>query len=156
MTTTAQTTSSDRELTITRTFDAPPEIVFKAWTEPPKAKHWMGPRGFTAAHVGSDLQPAGIWRLCLRPDAGGKELWQGGTYREIRRPNRLSFTFAWEGEHGLPGHPTIVTLDFNDHGDNKTRMTFHQGTFESVAERDSHRDGWNSAFDRLAEYLRAI
>jgi uncharacterized protein YndB with AHSA1/START domain len=156
MTTTSQTTSSDRDLTITRTFDAPPRVVFEAWTTPTKGKHWMGPRGFTAAHVGGDLQPGGIWRVCLRPDDGGKDLWQGGTYREVHPPDRLAFTFAWEGEHGLPGHPTIVTLTFSEQGDNKTRMTFRQATFESAAERDSHRDGWNSAFDRLAEYLRAV
>jgi uncharacterized protein YndB with AHSA1/START domain len=158
MTTTAHSkpTNPDRELTITRTFDVPPRAVFHAWTDPTQAKHWMGPRGFTAAHVGGDLRQGGKWRLCLRPDDGGKEVWQGGTYREITPPNRLAFTFAWDDEHGLPSHPTIVTVTLTGMGDRATRMSFHQATFRSTAERDGHRDGWNSTFDRLAEFLNAI
>jgi uncharacterized protein YndB with AHSA1/START domain len=155
MTNTSQTTtrSSDCELDITRTFDAPARAVFDAWIDPLQAKRWMGPRGFTATHVGGNLEPGGRWRLCLEPSDGGMPLWQGGTYREVAPPTRLAFTFAWDGEHGLPGNPTLVTVTFTEQGE-RTRMTFQQRTFASALECDRHREGWNSTFDRLAEYLR--
>ena len=63
-----------RELVITRTFDAPREAVFKAWTDPVQAKRWMGPRGFTATHLEGDLRSGGAWRICLRRDDDGEEL----------------------------------------------------------------------------------
>jgi len=142
----------DRTLVITRLFNAPPASVFKAWTDPAIAKTWMGPRGFTATHSEGELRPGGAWRACLRRDADGKELWQGGVYREIVVPERLVFTFAWDDENGQPGHETLVTITFAaEHG--RTRMTFRQATFDSIGQRDGHQGGWTSTFERLAEHL---
>jgi uncharacterized protein YndB with AHSA1/START domain len=144
--------TDDRTLVITRVFDAPRELVFKAWADPAHAKHWMGPRGFTATHIEQDPRPGGAWRACLRPDDGGRELWQGGVFREIVEPERLVYTFAWDGENGRRGHETLVTVTFAEH-QGKTRMTFRQAVFESVGQRDGHQGGWSSAFDRLEEYV---
>lgn len=143
---------ADRDLVITRIFDAPRALVFKAWTDPVHAKHWMGPRGFTATHLEGDLRPGGAWRMCMRRDDNGEELWQGGVHREIVEPERLVFTFAWDKEDGSRGHETLVTITFAEH-QGKTTMTFRQAVFESVGQRDGHRGGWNSAFDRLEEYV---
>jgi uncharacterized protein YndB with AHSA1/START domain len=142
---------AERVLVITREFDAPRELVFKLWTDPAHAKHWMGPRGFTATHFDQDPRPGGAWRACLRPDNGGRDLWQGGIVREIVVPERLVYSFAWDGENGRRGPETLVTITFAAHG-GKTKMTFHQAVFESVGQRDGHQGGWNSSFDRLAEY----
>jgi uncharacterized protein YndB with AHSA1/START domain len=144
---------ADRVLEITRVFDAPPSLVFKAWTNPAHAARWAGPRGFTATHVKGDIRPGGAWRTCLRRDETGEELWQGGTYREVVEPERLVFTFAWDREDGSRGHETLVSLIFAEQQGGKTRMTFRQAAFESVAQRDGHQGGWNSAFDRLAEHV---
>ncbi|MDB5393764.1 MAG: polyketide cyclase [Rhodospirillales bacterium] len=139
------------ELTITRVLDAPRELVFKAWTDPNHALHWWGPKEWPAVHLEMDVRLGGAWRMCLRsPDTGG-ELWQGGVFRQIAPPGRLSFTFAWE-EEGERGLPTLVTVNFADE-DGKTRMEFRQTPFQSAVERDGHRYGWNSTFDRLADYL---
>jgi uncharacterized protein YndB with AHSA1/START domain len=146
------TASAERELIITRIFHAPREFVFKAWTDPEHGKHWMGPRGFTATHQEGDVQPGGRWRLCLRRDDTGDELWQGGVYREAVEPERQVFTFAWDGENGHRGHETLITLTFAEH-EGKTKMTFRQGVFESIEQRDGHQGGWNSTFDRLEEYV---
>jgi uncharacterized protein YndB with AHSA1/START domain len=142
---------AERVLVITRVFDAPRELVFKLWADPAHAKHWMGPRGFTATHIEQDPRPGGAWRLCLRADDGSRELWQGGVFREIVEPERLVYSFAWDGEDGRRGHETLVTITFAEH-QGKTKMTFRQAVFESVGQRDGHQGGWNSSFDRLAEY----
>ncbi|HEX6013511.1 MAG TPA: SRPBCC domain-containing protein [Geminicoccaceae bacterium] len=152
----AVTEPAERVLEITRVFDAPPSLVFKAWTDPAHAARWAGPRGFTATHLKGDVRPGGAWRTCLRRDEDGEELWQGGTYREVVEPERLVFTFAWDGEDGRRGHETLVTVTFAEHQGGKTRMTFRQAVFESVGQRDGHQGGWNSAFDRLAEHVAGL
>ena len=147
------TEPADRVLVITRVFDAPREAVFRAWTDPAQARQWMGPRGFTATHNENDRRVGGRWRLCLRRDATGEELWQGGVNREIVAPERLVFTFAWDGENGRPGPETLVTITFAESG-GKTTMTFRQAVFDTTSNRDGHQGGWNSTFDRLEEFLR--
>ena len=57
--------AAERVLVITRVFDAPRELVFKLWTDPAHARHWMGPRGFTATHFEQDPRPGGAWRACV-------------------------------------------------------------------------------------------
>jgi uncharacterized protein YndB with AHSA1/START domain len=158
MTTTTETRPlADRELVITRILDAPASLVFKLWTDPAHVTRWLGPRGFTATHMESDLRPGGAWCACLRRDETGAELWQRGVYREIIEPERLVFTFAWDDANGRPGHETLVTITFVEQAGaehaGKTTMTFRQAVFESVEQRDSHRSGWNSSFDRLEEYV---
>jgi uncharacterized protein YndB with AHSA1/START domain len=146
----------ERVLVITRVLDAPPSLAFALWADPAHAKHWAGPRGFTATHVEGDLRPGGAWRACLRRDENGEELWQGGVYREVVEPERLVFTFAWDGEDGRRGHETLITVTFAEHGAGKTKMTFRQAVFESVGQRDGHQGGWSSAFDRLAEHAATL
>lgn len=144
-------TSGDRELTIVRTFDAPRELVFRAWTDPDQFAKWLGPEGFTAPSVTLNVTPGGAWRTCIRSEADGIERWSRGVYRHVDEPERLVFTFAWEDEAGR-GNDTLVTLTFADHG-GKTEMTFHQAAFVSVEDRDGHELGWISSFDDLAAYL---
>lgn len=147
--------SSGLALTITRSFEAPPSLVFQAWTRPGMLVRWLGPRGFMAREVSQDLRPGGAWRACLRPEDGSSDLWQSGVYREVVPPRRLSFTFAWEGGQGCgPGHETLVTVDLREDGP-LTVMTFRQAMFETVQRRDGHFEGWSSSFGRLAEFLAA-
>jgi len=142
---------AERELVITRIFDAPRELVFKVWTDPSHAKNWFGPRDYPAAHLEMDVRPGGAWRGCLRSTESGEELRLGGVFREVAPPERVVFTFAWE-EEGERGLETLVTLTFAEQ-DGKTRMTFRQAPFQSLEERDGHQGGWNSTFDRLGVHL---
>jgi uncharacterized protein YndB with AHSA1/START domain/DNA-binding transcriptional ArsR family regulator len=144
---------AERVLHIARGFDAPCEAVWKAWTDPARAARWAGPHGFTATRLEGDLRPGGAWRTCLRRDADGEELWQGGVYREVAEPERLAFTFAWDGADGRPGPETLVTITFAEHADGATRMAFRQAVFDTEANRNGHRERWNEAFDRLASHL---
>ncbi len=140
-----------RELVITRVFDAPRDLVWKAWTEPERMKEWSAPKGFTIPVNEGELRPGGAWRACMRkPD--GTDLWLGGVYREIVEPERLVFTHAWLDEQGSPGPETVVTVTLTERG-GKTEMSFHQSGFDSVESRDGHAGGWTECFDKLDEHL---
>ena len=89
--------------------------------------------------------------MCMRSPEG-TEHWKQGVYREVVEPERLVFTFAWEDAEGNPGHETVVTVTFTEHSA-KTKLTLHQGVFETVTARDGHRSGWTSTLERLADYL---
>jgi uncharacterized protein YndB with AHSA1/START domain len=147
------TATTDRDLVITRVFDAPRELVFQAWVDPAQFARWWGPEGFSAPVAELDAVPGGAWRSCIRRAADGLDIWSSGIYREIVPPERLVFTFAWDREGGGRGHETLVTVTFAEQQGGKTRMTFRQAVFESVEQRDGHQGGWNSAFDRLAEHV---
>jgi uncharacterized protein YndB with AHSA1/START domain len=143
--------TEDRELVITRVFDAPRGLVFKAWTEPGRLARWWGPRGFTTPVCEMDVRPGGAFRFGMRSPQGTNH-WLRGVFREIVAPERLVCTWAWEDEEGKPGHETLLTVTFADH-DGKTRLVLRQAVYESVTSRDAHRDGWGSGLDCLAEYL---
>ncbi|MGH7532726.1 MAG: SRPBCC family protein [Gemmatimonadales bacterium] len=147
--------STERELVITRVFEARRELVFAAWTEREHLDRWQGaPQGFTVTVEQSDIRPGGKYRICMRsPD--GVDHWLQGTYREVVHPERLVFTHMWTDAHGTPGPETLVTVTLVEHA-GKTELTLRQTGFPSDGSRDGHRDGWTSTFDRLAEYLGGL
>jgi uncharacterized protein YndB with AHSA1/START domain len=144
--------SPERVLVITRIFDAPRTLVFKAWTEPERHVRWMGPQGFTGTIIKMDVRPGGAYRFHMcGPE--GDDHWLQGVYREIVEPERIVCTYAWADAEGRPTRPeTTLTLTFEEHG-GKTKLTLHQAVFESVTACDAHRGGWSSSLDRLGEYL---
>ena len=145
--------SKDPVLAITRVFDAPRSLVFQAWTRKEHLDRWCAPRGFTIPHSEGELRPGGRWRCCMRsPD--GVDHWLSGTYREVVENELLVFTHTWE-EAGKRGHETVVTVRFADQG-GKTKVTFHQATFESVESRDGHAGGWTECLDILTDYLATL
>ena len=149
-TATATQPTAQHELVITRTFDAPRALVFKAWSAPEHMVRWLGPKDFTAPHCTMEFRVGGAYRACIcSPDS--KEYWMRGIYREIVKPERIVFTFSWE-EDGERGHENLITVTFAEQGE-KTHMTFRQAFFEFVEQRDSHHEGWSECIDRLAQYL---
>jgi uncharacterized protein YndB with AHSA1/START domain len=141
----------DRVLVITRIFDAPKELVWAAWADPSQAVQWAGPRDHPAISVEGDFRVGGKYRTVLKSVETGELLGHGGVYRDIVEHKLLSFTFAWDRDNG--NQDMLVTLTFEDAGKGRTKFTLRQEPFISVAERDGHNGGWNSAFDRLAEFL---
>src|ERR1700747_1107698 len=101
------------ELSITRFFDAPRERVFEAFTNPNHARHWMGPRGFKATQYEQDARPGGKWRTTLHQTESWRhgrvipDLGLGGEFKEVVPPERLVYTFAWEGQGGQPTRETV-------------------------------------------------
>ncbi len=145
--------SGERELVITRIFDAPRRLVFKMWTEPEHLVRWWGPSGFTTISGRMDVRTGGVWSRSMRaPD--GRVIRKHGVYREIVMPERLVFTYVTDDPVGNPGPETLVTVTFTDLG-GKTRLTLHQGGFESVLAGEAHHGGWTSCLERLAEHLSA-
>ena len=142
----------DRVLIITRIFDAPRELVWKAWTDPERMVKWHGPRGFTSIIERSDFRPGGTFRIHMRGPEND-EHWTQGVFREIVAPERLVMAGCWADAQGRPvGPETTETVTLENLGA-RTQLTLHQALFESVTARDAHNGGWNSSLDCLAEYL---
>ena len=148
------------ELSITRVFDAPRELVYEAFSNPDHARQWAGPRGFVATHFEQDARPGGRWRACLHQTEAWRhgrtipDLWQGGVFKEIVPPERVVYTFAWDGQGGQPTRETVITIHFTELDGDRTKMDFHQAFFDSVEQRDGHNRGWNSAFDCLNDFVQ--
>jgi len=145
---------ADRVLVITRIFDAPRSLVFKAWTESEHMARWWGPRGSKSTVLRNELRPGGAYRIhMLGPDG---DHWTQGVYREVVPPERLVMVGSWADADGNPTRPeTTVTLLFEDLG-GKTKLTLHNAIFESVTARDLHNTGWSSSLDCLADYLATV
>jgi uncharacterized protein YndB with AHSA1/START domain len=140
-----------RPVVITRTFDAPRERVFAAWTDPAQAARWMGPHGFTTISCEMDVRPGGQWRRSMRSPAG-TEFCKSGVYREVVAPERLVITYADEDAAGNTGPETVVTVTFAEVG-GKTELTLHHAFLATVALRQSHHQGWTGSLERLAGHL---
>jgi uncharacterized protein YndB with AHSA1/START domain len=143
--------ATDRRLRIVRTFAAPREAVFRAWTDPKTLVKWWGPKGYTCPDCAMDVREGGRWRTVMRSPEGTNHA-VGGVYRKIVPPRLLTFTWAWSTD-GTPGHETVITVELNERG-KMTEMVFTQETFEDVGARDRHSHGWNSSFECLDDLFR--
>jgi uncharacterized protein YndB with AHSA1/START domain len=152
------TNLEDRTLVVERVFDAPREIVWKAWTEPERIARWWGPRGWQTSNAAFDFRPGGVWHYCMRgPD--GLESWGKALYREIVPPERIVYVDVFSDKDGnvAPGMPEmLVTIEFADLG-GKTRISART-EFATREQMQSILDmgvvqGLTETWDRLEEYL---
>jgi uncharacterized protein YndB with AHSA1/START domain len=148
------TTLPDLSLTIVRLLDAPPELVFEAWTTAEHAQRWWYPRqngqDFACTAFAMDFRVGGAYRYCIRSPEG-KDSWASGVFRAIEPNRRLELTFNWEGAPQLG--ETLITVGFEPQGRAGTRLTFTQAPFDSEEMRDGHVGGWGAVLDRLAEVV---
>jgi len=159
--------SAEQELIITRTFDAPRELVWKAWTEPEHAMRWWGPKNFTSPVSKIDLRVGGAYLNCMRgagPDGVIRDFWSTGVYREIVPQKRLVCTDSFADEkgnvvpashYGMEGDwplELLITVTFDEAG-GKTTMTLRHEGMPAGRNRELAEVGWNESFDKLAEYL---
>ena len=149
------TDTTDRELVITRVFDAPRALVFACWTQNEHCRAWLAPSDCTLIDCDGDPRPGGAWHEKMRVPSGDIHK-AFGVYKEVVQDERLVFTHAWEGDDGQPEHWTLVTVEFTDQPGSKTLMTFKQSVFRSVESRDGHRGGWGQCFDELAAHLATL
>ena len=157
-TTTVHAEPGTQEILITREFDAPRELVFKACTDPQLIPQWWGPRYLSTEVDKMDVRPGGQWRF-LNRDAEGKEFAFHGVYHEILAPERVIDTFEFEG---LPetGHVTLETMKLEELPGGRTGLSV-QSVFQSVADRDGMlqsgmEEGLNDTYDRLEELLEKL
>lgn len=143
-------------LTMRRCFAAPRALLWRAWSRPEAMVAWMGPVEWPAFSVTNDFRVGGEWRIGLKSPETGDELWQGGRYLEIAEPERLVFTFKWEGNHedGLPVD-TVVTVALEEGETGGTVMDFTHAGLKSEDSLAGHKHGWSSTIDRLESWLAA-
>ena len=145
--------ATDLSLTIVRTLDAPPELVFEAWITAEHAQRWWYPRqhgkDFACIAFAMDFRVGGAYRYCIRSPEG-QETWAHGVFREIATNRRLVFTFQWEWTPETSDE-TLIAVTFEPQGKAGTRLTFTQAPFRSEEMRDGHEGGWGAVLDRLAE-----
>lgn len=148
----ATTTNKTFELKLTRTFNAPRELVFQCWVDPGHLERWQGcPQDCEVTFREGEYRTGGTYKVCMHNE--GTDHWLTGEYLEIMPPERIVMTHGWLGDDGLPKHMTEVTLTFTEEGEGRTRLTLLQRGLPSADSRDGHGEGWNSTFDRLAEYV---
>jgi uncharacterized protein YndB with AHSA1/START domain len=141
----------EKAFTITRIFDAPRAAIWRAWTDPDEAAAWWHPRGLETPRdsVELDVRPGGRYRYTMVA-ADGSTYPTAGTYREVVEPSRLVFTWV------DPGDPEelapVITVTLEDLGE-RTRMVFHLDGAGGQPGDENVYDGWDSAFDVLAERL---
>jgi len=156
--------TSEHVLLITRTFDAPRYLVFKAWTEPEHLMKWWGPKDFTCPVCKINLHPGGTYLYCMHsPD--GKNYWGTGTYIEITEPERFTCTDNFADEYGNIVSPksygmsddwpseALITVDFSEKA-GKTNIVLKHSPIKPGKERDMCRQGWSESLDKLADYLK--
>jgi uncharacterized protein YndB with AHSA1/START domain len=145
----------ERELVITRIFDAPRGLVFKAWTDPEHLAQWWGPKGFTAPICEMEGRTGGALRILMRgPD--GAEYPMTGVIREIVEPERLVFTSVAMDEDGKRLLEGVTTVTFAEQGA-KTKLTLHTRAVGLVADAARKLEGmdagWTQSIDRLAAHV---
>ncbi|MHC1754144.1 MAG: SRPBCC family protein [Methanosarcina sp.] len=144
-----------QEIVMTRVFDAPRELVFKACTDPNLIPQWWGPKYLTTTVDRMDVKQGGIWRF-IHHDADGNKYAFHGVYHEIMSPERLIYTFEFEP---VPGHVSLETATFEEH-DGKTKLT-DRSVFQTIEDRDGMlqsgmEEGAVETWDRLAELLEKM
>ena len=150
------TTPTEREIVVTRDFDAPRGLVFDAHTKPELVRQWLlGPPGWTMPVCEIDLRVGGVYRYVWR-NAAGKDMGMGGVFREIVPPERLVATEAFD-ESWYPGEALDTTVLTEEGGTTRLTLTV---LYESRAARDAALQsgmerGMVASYDRLAELLSA-
>jgi len=155
--------AKENALAIRRTFDAPRELVWKAWTQPERFKRWWGPKGYTIPSCDIDLRVGGKYLYCMRSPEG-KDFWATGVYRQIVPNEKLvsTDTFADEDGNVVPathyGMTTdmpfemLVTVTFEDLKGG-TKLTLRHAGIPAGPNREGANQGWSESFDKLAKFV---
>jgi uncharacterized protein YndB with AHSA1/START domain len=151
MATTGTSTSADTSLRISRTYNAPREKVFAAWTEPQHLNRWFAPTDEFEVSADVDLRTGGKYRIEMKHSSGHVHT-AIGEYREITPPERLIYTWGWLEDEIIRG--TLVTIEFRDLGASTEVVLTHE-LFPDAEWRDKHNQGWTGCMARLDKVLAA-
>jgi uncharacterized protein YndB with AHSA1/START domain len=146
------------DMTITRIFDAPRELVWKAWTEQKHIKNWWGPKGFTNPVCEWDAKPGNKILIHMKgPDNNTYPM--DGEFQQITKPEKIVFKSAALDKDGNHMFEIINTITFAESG-SKTKMTLHFLVTKTTPIAAQHlagaKIGWNQSFDKLVELLKTL
>ena len=163
----------NKGIVIERIFDAPKELVYKAWTEPEMVKKWWGPEHFTAPSIKIDLKVGGMYIFAMHGPVDSqwdKDMYSAGIYKEIVPSEKLVVTDYFSDENGKQMKPSeqgqdsnfpeemTVTVRFEDVGEGKSKLTIEypkptsEEQFQAIF-KSGMKEGWNSSLNKLAEAL---
>jgi uncharacterized protein YndB with AHSA1/START domain len=139
-------------LRLERTFDAPVQSVFDAWTSAEVLRRWWPAGSDWETPVAEvDVRVGGSLRIVMR-SPGGEEFGGRGEFLEIIRPTRLVFTWTWDGHEGHEG-TQLVEVEFKEHADGTTTVVLTNWGLRDEESERSHREGWQASFDNLERVL---
>ena len=161
-------TADNPVFSITRLFNAPRDLVWKAWTDPKMLAQWFGPKGCEARLVTHELRAGGVWHSCMKMP-GGLEIWGKFIFREVVEPSKLVWVHGFsDAQGGRTRHPMspdwplemLTTVMFTEHGD-KTEVVVTLVPIDATdAERQifaegipSMNQGWGGSFEQLDDFL---
>ena len=164
---TKSTVNETERMVITRVFDAPRELVWKAWTDPKYVMQWWGPKGFTAPFCEIDFRVGGKFLCCMRaPD--GQEGWNAGEYHEIVPYEKIVYSMYFSdpqgnkveaAEYGIE-HEAIDdshdVITFEDFGNGQTKLTFIGNETMQNAIETGQLEGWKEILDMVAEVVQEL
>jgi len=142
--------AGDTTLIMRRTFAAPRERVFRAWTDPVEIRQWFGPGAVGVPEAEVNLRVGGRYRIVLRRP-GEEPFSVHGVFQEISIPEKVVYTWQWDAPHLEPAE-TRVTVEFHDLGE-ETEIVLTHERFSSAEWRDRHSNGWTGSFEKLAAHL---
>jgi uncharacterized protein YndB with AHSA1/START domain len=148
-------------MVVTRVFDAPRELVWKAWTDPKYVMQWWGPKDFTAPFCRMDFRVGGKFLCCMRsPD--GQEFWNGGEYHEIVPHEKIVYSMYFADANGNKVDAAAYGIEheaiddaydvviFEDFGDGQTKLTLIGNESMESAKESGQVEGWNQILDKFA------
>ena len=141
-------TVESNQLTISKVFDAPIERLFACFTQPELLSQWHAPSDTMTAKAEVNLQVGGHYRIAMT-DTDGKVHTAIGEFHEIDAPNKLVYSWSWEGGDDLK---TTITINFKAVGNQTEVELTHQG-FVQEEVTQHHSQGWSGIFQRLALFL---
>jgi uncharacterized protein YndB with AHSA1/START domain len=154
-------------MVIERVFDAPRELVWKAWTDPKYVMQWWGPKGFTSPFCRMDFREGGKFLCCMKSPEG-QEFWNGGEYREIVPHEKIVLSMYFADSEGNKVHPehygieheaiedACDTVTFEDLGNGRTKLTFIGNETMESAKSSGQVEGWYQILDKFAAVLSEL
>jgi len=164
---TNDTVNATERMTVTRVFDAPRELVWKAWTDPHYIMQWWGPKGFSAPVCKMDFRVGGKLLCCMRSPEG-QEFWNAVEYHEIVPPERIVSSMYFSDPEGNKVDPEQLGIDheaiegaydvalFEDLGNGQTKLTFIGNEPMESAKNSGQLEGWKEILDKMAEVVAGL
>src|ERR1700724_3857270 len=164
---TKNTVNEIERMVVTRVFDAPRELVWKAWTDPKYVMRWWGPKGFTAPSCKIDFRVGGKFLCCMKsPD--GQEGWNGGEYHEIVLHENIVYSLYFAdskrnkvdpAQYGIEHEAIDDARDvviFEDFGNGQTKLTMIGNETMDEAKNSGQLEGWNEILEKVAAVIAEL